>query len=106
MKKSNSPQISIIVIGRNEEKNLNATFTAINNINYPKDKYEIIYVDTNSTDKSVEIANTYTDKVFVEKRKWSTPGLARNRGLIEAKYDIIHFIDGDLKLIKIIKKSY
>lgn len=94
--------ISIVVIGRNEAYNLDQTFQAILSINYPKDNYELIYVDTNSTDNSVEIANKYTDKVFIEKREWSTPGLARNRGLVEAKNEIIHFIDGDI----IIDKDY
>ena len=95
--------VSIVVIGYNEANNLHDTFKAINSINYPK---ELIYVDTNSIDNSVEIAKKYTNKVFIEKREWSTPGLARNRGLIEAKFDIVHFIDGDITIDKdYIKKA-
>lgn len=96
------PNVSIVVIGLNEEDNLDSTFNAIKSIDYPKDKYEIIYVDTNSTDRSVEIAKKHIEKVIIEKREWSTPGLVRNRGLVEAKYSIVHFIDGDV----IINKDY
>jgi len=100
------PNVSIVVIGLNEEKNLHNTFKEINNVDYPDDKYEIIYVDTGSTDNSVEIAKKYTNKVFLEKSNWPTPGLARNRGIVEAKYDIIHFIDGDIQIdVKYLKAA-
>ena len=104
---NNSPQsVSIVVIGKNEANNLDATFQAINNINFPKNNFEVIYVDTNSTDNSVEIAKIYTNKVFTEKREWSTPGLARNKGIIEAKFEIVHFLDGDITIDKeYIKKA-
>jgi glycosyltransferase involved in cell wall biosynthesis len=94
------PNVSLVVIGKNEEENLIKTFDAILQLNYPKDRYEIIYVDTGSTDKSVAIAGEYTENVFNENSSWPTPGLARNRGIIEAKYDIIHFIDGDIRIDK------
>lgn len=94
------PFISIVVIGMNEEENLDDCFTAIEKVDYPKEKLETIYVDTGSTDNSVTIAKKYTDKVFVEESEWPTPGLARNRGLIESKYEIVHFIDGDIQIDK------
>lgn len=68
---------------------------------YPQDCLEIIYVDSGSSDNSVEIAKQYVDEVFIE-NKYPSPGRNRNRGLIEAKYDIVHFIDGDV----IIDKNY
>lgn len=100
MRKEELPGISVIVIGMNEEENLEATFSAINNIDYEKEKVELIYVDTGSSDNSVEIARRYTKKVFIEKSNWPTPGLARNKGLIEASHDIIHFVDGDIQIYK------
>lgn len=95
MDKQKLPYIAIVVIGYNEANNLDHTFQAINRINYPLEKLEKIYVDSGSTDNSVEIARTYTDKVFVESRNPSS-GRNRNRGLMEARYDIVHFIDGDV----------
>jgi len=94
------PFISIVVIGMNEEENLDDCFRAIEKVDYSKEKLETIYVDTGSTDNSVIIAKKYTDKVFVEESEWPTPGLARNRGLIESKYEIVHFIDGDIQIDK------
>lgn len=96
------PCVSIVVIGYNEANNLHYTFNAIKSINYPKELIEVIYVDSGSTDGSVYIAKEYTNKVFVERAVWATPGLARNRGLVEAENEIIHFIDGDI----IIDKDY
>lgn len=90
------PNISIVIIGLNEEANLVNTFKAIENMNYPKDKIEVIYVDSGSTDKSVEISKRYTDKIFFENHFYPTAARGRNRGLKESKYDIIHFIDGDV----------
>lgn len=91
----NLPHISIVAIGYNEAKNLDKTFQAIENMNYPQELIEKIYVDSGSSDDSVEIARRYTDKVFIEPR-FPSPGRNRNRGLLEAKFDIVHFIDGDV----------
>ena len=99
-KEEKLPEISIVIIGMNEADNLDRTFQAAQNINYPKDKLEIIYCDTGSTDSSVQIAKKYISKVFVEKTDWPTPGLARNRGIEEVSFDIIHFMDGDIEMDK------
>lgn len=94
------PNVSIVVIGRNEANNLDSTFQAIDDINYPRENYEVLYVDTQSTDNSLVIAKKYTDRVYEEKSRMPSAGLARNRGIIEAKYDIIHFLDGDIQIDK------
>lgn len=94
------PGVSLVVIGKNEANNLEDTFNAILKMDYPPEKIEIIYVDTGSADKSVQIATQYAHRVFVEQSRWPTSGLARNRGLIEAKHEIIHFIDGDISISK------
>ena len=95
------PYISIVVIGYNESNNLNNTLNAIINMNYSPEKIDLIYVDSGSSDGSIDIAKKYTNRVFVED-KYPSPGRNRNRGLVEAKYDIVHFIDGDV----IIDKDY
>jgi glycosyltransferase involved in cell wall biosynthesis len=94
------PYVSIVVIGLNEENNLNDTFNAALAMDYPQDKTELIYVDTGSDDRSVEIARKYTDKVYVEECSWPSSGLARNRGIQESGHEIIHFIDGDIAISK------
>lgn len=97
MKKSqNLPFVSVVVIGRNEEKHLEACFRSIFDMDYPLDKLEIIYVDTGSRDQSVNIAKKFNVKIAEEQSNFPSAGLARNRGIEEARYEIIHFVDGDM----------
>jgi glycosyltransferase involved in cell wall biosynthesis len=96
------PFVSIIVIGYNEEVNLNEVFYGLLNMEYPKDRVELIYVDSGSTDRSVEIATRFTDKIFLETSIFPSAARNRNRGLIEASYDYCHFLDGDI----IIDRNY
>lgn len=91
------PHVSIVIIGYNEESNLPAAFRAVLELDYPPEKIEIIYVDSGSKDGSVKEAAKYTNRIFVESIRPSA-GRNRNRGLIEAKYDIVHFIDGDVQI--------
>ncbi len=95
-KSRNVPFVSVVVIGRNEERHLEACFRSILDMDYPLDKLEIIYVDTGSRDKSVDIAKKFNVKIAEEQSNFPSPGLARNRGIEEAHYEIIHFIDGDM----------
>ncbi len=47
--------ISVIVPFRNEAENICRSLNSLKNLNYPLDKYEIIYVDDNSTDNSYKL---------------------------------------------------
>lgn len=91
------PQVTIVVIGYNEVDNLVKTMDAILAVDYPPELIEVIYVDSGSTDHSVEIAQRYTNRVFIEP-KFPSPGRNRNRGLTEAKHEIVHFVDGDVEI--------
>jgi glycosyltransferase involved in cell wall biosynthesis len=89
------PPVSVVVIGLNEAEYLSDCFEAIVTSNYPRAELELIYVDSGSTDQSMGIARKYTSSVYIES-KWPTAARNRNRGLIESKNDIVHFIDGDI----------
>lgn len=93
----NYAEVSIVVIGYNEQTNLENTFNSILDQRYPKNMVEIIYVDSGSTDRSIEIAEKYADKVVIEE-KYPSPGRNRNRGLVESRYEIVHFLDGDVMI--------
>ena len=92
------PRVSVVIIGKDEEKNLGACIRSVRTMEYPADKIEIIYVDTGSMDHSVEIARRNNVVTLEERSQFPSPGLARNRGLREAQYDIIHFVDGDMTM--------
>ena len=53
-------KISVILITGNEEENIGDCLKSVNWAD------EIIVVDSESTDRTVEIAKTYTEKVFIK----------------------------------------
>ncbi len=85
-------KLSVCLVVRNEEKYLPRCLASV------KDAAdEIILVDTGSTDRTVEIARQFTDKVF--KIKWPEDfGKARNFALDKASGDWVLFLDGDEEL--------
>jgi len=81
-------KISVIIPCYNEEKTIEKVIK-----NIPKDVFEIIVVDNNSTDKTAEFAKREGAKVVKEKKQGY--GYALQRGFKEAKGDIIVTLDGD-----------
>lgn len=87
--------ISIIIPTRNEEKILEKTLLSLRKLHTIP--YEIIVSDGKSTDRTIEIAKKYADKVIVysgEKRQ--TIGMARNLGAKQATGDTLLFLDADI----------
>ena len=60
------------MVGHNEAKNLRNALIAINQMSYPRKLIELIYIDSNSTDDSLEIATEYADITHSIDSKWST----------------------------------
>ena len=82
-------KISACVITKNEEKNLVACLESVKSI-----VSEIIVVDTGSTDRTVEIAESYGAKVFYF--KWIDDfAAARNFAIEQVTSDWIIFLDAD-----------
>ncbi len=86
--------ISVVVPCYNAEGTIKYCIEALFSQNYPADQYEIIIVDNNSTDKSAEIVRRYPRVRLLSERKQGSY-VARNRGLAEAKGEIIAFTDSD-----------
>src|ERR1035437_5008129 len=85
-------KISVIIPAYNEEKYLNKTLEAILAQDYPD--FEVIVVDNASTEKTAEIAKSFTNiKVVYESRGGTM--LACESGLQEAKGEIIVRMDAD-----------
>ena len=85
--------ISIIVPVYNEEKNIGLLLKRLLNLNFPKDKFEIIIVDNNSKDNTPRIIKKY--KVVCLNEKKQSSYAVRNKGIKESKGNILAFIDGD-----------
>ncbi|MDD2678553.1 MAG: glycosyltransferase [Candidatus Nanoarchaeia archaeon] len=94
------PEISFIIPCFNEEKYLEKTLKSISLQSIPREKYEIIVSDGKSSDKTLEIAKKYADKVVSKKNKSISHG--RNLGARIAKGKILVFLDADT----LIKKSF
>jgi glycosyltransferase involved in cell wall biosynthesis len=56
---------------------------------------EVIVVDSESTDGTIEILATYGDKIRVVRQKKEGPSAARNAGIREARGEWIAFLDSD-----------
>jgi len=91
------PGISSIVVTLNEEDNIKDCLESI------KWSDEIIVVDSGSTDKTVEIARTYTDKVFVENLIYT--GRLKNFGIDKATCEWLLWIDADERVTEGLKNE-
>lgn len=58
--------ISVIIPFRNEAENILKSMQSIENLDYPEDKFEVIYIDDNSTDNSYELADQNNKKANIK----------------------------------------
>src|SRR5689334_10304692 len=92
--------IGIVVIGRNEGERLRLCLSAVCGRNLTA-----VYVDSNSTDDSSELARTLgAEVVELDLSQPFTAARARNAGFaqleeIDADVRFIQFVDGDCELV-------
>ncbi|RDJ30916.1 MAG: glycosyltransferase [Crenarchaeota archaeon] len=87
------PLMSVLVPAYNEEKVIQLTIDSLLNADYPHK--EIIVIDDGSTDKTLEIARLYKDKVKVLHKENGGKASALNYGLVFSKGDIVVVVDAD-----------
>jgi len=68
------PLVSVIITTKNEEKHIENLLQSIKRKTYKN--IEIILVDNYSTDKTIEIARKYTDKIYLKGLERSSTTLA------------------------------
>jgi dolichol-phosphate mannosyltransferase len=86
--------ISVVTTAWNEKENIKELIERINTslVKYP---HEVIVVDDNSADGTLEVAKQYADIAVGKKREGQTVGLLHGANL--AKYPVIVTIDSDLE---------
>ena len=90
------PKVSIIVPAYNEEKNIEKAIKSLLELDYPKDRLEIIVVDDGSKDKTYEIAKKFeSDIVKVYKKENGGKASALNYGIKKATGELIVTLDAD-----------
>jgi cellulose synthase/poly-beta-1,6-N-acetylglucosamine synthase-like glycosyltransferase len=87
------PFVSVIVPVRNGERTLDPCLSSVVAQDYPPDRHEILVVDNASTDRTSEIIDAYPVRHLREQHRGVSN--ARNRGIEEARGEIVAFIDGD-----------
>lgn len=88
------PFVSVIVPVFNGEATLAACLESLAAQDYPRDRYEILVVDNNSTDRTAAVAQSHAVRCVREDRVQGSYA-ARNRGIHEARGEIVAFTDAD-----------
>lgn len=94
-------KISVIIPTYNEEKSIKDCLDSLNEQTFKE--YEILVIDDGSTDKTVEIINSFLDaqhSLKLLQQKHLGPGIARNLGAENAKGEILVFVDSDMTFEK------
>jgi glycosyltransferase involved in cell wall biosynthesis len=81
------PRLSVTVIALNQEANIGECLASVRFAD------EIVVVDTGSTDRTVELARTYTDRVL--QADWQGFGRTKNYALDQARGDWVFSLDTD-----------
>ena len=106
-KTTENPKIkfSVVIPFRNESENLPLLLDSIKKLTYPKDFYELLFVDDSSTDNSVKTIETYLEnnlydwKILENISNTNSPKKeAIKTAIIQSKYDWIITTDADCEL--------
>lgn len=85
---------SIIIPLYNKENVVSATLRSV--LNQTCQDFEIVVVNDGSTDKSVDVVRSFNDRrIRIVNQENGGVSTARNRGIAEAGYDFLSFIDAD-----------
>ena len=94
--------ISVIIPFRNESQNILKSLRSIEGLNYPEDKFEVIYIDDNSTDDSFDLAESGRTKnnIKIIRLPYEADGRGNKKNAIQygidnSRGDIIVTTDAD-----------
>ena len=90
-----TPEVSLVVTCRNNAQTIGECLRSLAEQDYPKDAYEIVVIDANSTDDTMQIAKRFTSKVY------SLPlnaAAAYNYAMKVVRFSVLGFVDADAKV--------
>ncbi|ATW24922.1 mycofactocin biosynthesis glycosyltransferase MftF [Candidatus Formimonas warabiya] len=88
------PAVTVIIPVRNRPEDIRDCLSSLGNLDYPKEKLEIIVVDDASTDDTAGVIREFGVKL-VSHDVCKGPGACRNRGGEAASGEILAFLDSD-----------
>ncbi|WEL23346.1 glycosyltransferase [Candidatus Nanohalovita haloferacivicina] len=91
------PTLSLIIPAFNEEETIAMTIDSALDINYPRDKYDIIVVNDGSTDSTLEEAKKFEDNenVTIIDKENGGKGSALNAGVEASDAEVVACVDAD-----------
>jgi len=89
------PKASVIVPVYNAEGTIEECVNSILDLDYLKEKLELIFIDNASTDSTENILKKYAKEIIILFEKKRGPAAARNKGLRNSSGDVIAFTDSD-----------
>jgi O-antigen biosynthesis protein len=89
------PQVSVIVPVFNSATTIQACVESLRTLDYPKENLELIVIDNGSTDRTADVLNQYHDQLRILGENKRGAAAARNRGLRDARGEIIALTDAD-----------
>lgn len=92
---STGPDISVVIIGRNEGDRLLRCIESVHQADWGPLLHEVIYVDSASTDNSVEMARKLQAHVIQVRPERPSAALGRNAGWRASAAPYMLFLDGD-----------
>jgi glycosyltransferase involved in cell wall biosynthesis len=99
MKKPNI--ISVVIPAKNEEKTIARCIESVLEAVKSIESYEVILVDSRSTDRTVDIAQKYPIKILRLKKDWFiSPHAGRYTGTINSRSKYVFFLDADMVVHK------
>ncbi len=93
------PFVSVIIPVLNDEQGISDTLDSVSKQDYPRERWEVIVVDNNSTDNTCEVARSFEDRLWsfkIETAIKRNPFAALNKGIMAATGEILAMIDADM----------
>lgn len=92
--------VSIVIAYRNEFDNLTPLIESLSNLNYPRDRFEVIFVNDNSTDKGDELVASLMNDTTITYSLFDSTSEGKKAALIlgasNAQLDYLLFTDADV----------
>lgn len=95
MVQAEQKHVTVIITTRNEERNIGDCLAALEAQSVARRQFEIILVDNNSTDRTIELARPRVDAVYTKGPERSAQ---RNYGVEVAKAPYVLYLDADMRV--------
>ncbi len=101
-KHSHKPSITFLIPAFNESKHIRKCIDSVLDLNYPKEKIDLIVINDGSSDGTKEICEEYENKGLIKfiNQKNSGKAIALNRGLKFVNSDLVATLDADSYVTK------